>query len=190
MTKLSQKGSIPGASSRHGVSTRLIYIGAMMVSCLLICSCLDMPDIRVIERENLPPVIDKSSVSPNSSVVRVDSSCRKEFSFSMVTESDTDDMLYVRWYVDYDIIKNYQKSSVIAPLKKKSITRGGDSFSLDIRNSILPNKARGSLHTIEVMVSDRPFVIDSAVAPAFKAIEEGGNYDYISWTVIQLDDCY
>lgn len=189
MTKLSQKGSTPGASNRHGVALQLIYIGVMMVSCVLICSCLDVHDIRVIERENLPPVIDKSSVSPNSSVVRVDSSCRKEFSFSMVTELDTDDMLYVRWYVDYDIIKNYQKSSVIAPLKK-SITRGGDSFLLDIRNSILPNKAGGSLHTIEVMVSDRPFVIDSAVAPAFKAIEGGGNYDYISWTVIQLDDCY
>jgi len=169
---------------------KIKYLIAMVALILNTTYCVDVPEIRVLEASNRPPVIDKSTVTPTSPVVKVDSTCKKDFSFTGVTELDIEDTLYVRWYVDYEYIKNYQKSSVIPSPAKKSITRGGDKFTLDLKNSILLNKSRGSLHTVEVIVSDRPFTADSTIPPPFKAIEEGGNYDYISWTVVQLEDCY
>ncbi|MGC8927283.1 MAG: hypothetical protein ACP5QK_05095 [Myxococcota bacterium] len=162
----------------------------MVTSLTLLIQCTDMPDIRVLEMDNRPPIINKSTITPGGPIIKIDSSCKREFSFAEVTEFDTEDLLYVRWYVDYENIKNYQKSSVIPANDRKSITRSGDSFILDLKNSILPNKTRGSIHTVEVILSDRPFLLDSTEPPQFKAIEKGGNYDYISWTVIQLEDCY
>jgi len=190
MTKLPQEGTSSMLFYRLLQNIYLRYTIAMAVLILNSTYCVDLPDIRVLEASNRPPVIDKSTLLPSSPIVKIDSSCKRDFSFSQTTELDIDDVLYVRWYVDYEYVKNYQKSSVIPAPSKKSITRGGDSFTLDLRNSILPNKSRGSLHTVEVIVSDRPFMIDSTVSPVFKAIEEGGNYDYISWTVMQLEDCY
>ncbi|MCX7958437.1 MAG: hypothetical protein N3B13_05255 [Deltaproteobacteria bacterium] len=168
----------------------LILLIAMVISLVTSLSCVDVPDIRVLEADNRPPSINKSKVSPLGPVVKIDALCKKEFSFAEVTELDTEDMLYVRWYIDYEYLKNYQKSSVIPATDKKNITRGGDSFTLDLKNSILPSKTRGSVHTVEVILSDRPFSFDSTEPPPFKAIEKGGNFDYLSWTVIQLEDCY
>lgn len=188
MTKLTQNTILKRTLNRKNVLYMVIFI--IMIDTSLFTSCLDLPEIRVLEAENTPPVINKAKISPNSPVIKIDSTCKKEFSFSEVTELDTEDMLYIRWYVDYEYIKNYQKSSVIPPVDKKSIIRSGDNFTLDLKNSILPAKSRGSIHTVEVILSDRPFLLDSTVSPAFKAIEKGGNFDYISWTVIQLEDCY
>ncbi len=190
MTKLPQK--LIQNYVHYGISKRgeIKYIFIMVMVSFLALHCVDMPDIRVLEINNRPPVINKSTINPSTPVVKADATCKKEFSFSEVTELDTEDMLYVRWYVDYEYLKNYQKSSIIQPANKSNITRGGDNFTLDLKNSILPNKSRGSIHTVEVIISDRPFVLDSTEPPAFKAIEAGGNYDYLSWTVIQIEDCY
>lgn len=190
MTKLPQIEYLYYLKRRFFKYIHLKYIVVMLPFIVSFLQCTDMPDIRVLQTDNRPPVINKHTVNPGGPIVKLDSSCKKEFSFSEVTELDIEDTLYVRWYVDYDNIKNYQKSSVIPSDDKKSIIRSGDSFTLDVRNSILPNKTRGSIHTVEVILSDRPFLFDSTIPPPFKAIEEGGNYDYISWTVILLEDCY
>ncbi len=190
MTKLPQKYTTHnhgyGITEKDGIKCAV----TMILFSIFLLSCIDMPEVRVLETNNRPPLINKSTVIPSSPVIKTDATCRKEFAFSEVIELDTVDMLYVRWYVDYEYLRNYQKSSVIPASDKRSITRGGDTFTLDLKNSILPNKSRGSIHTVEVILSDRPFLLDSTEPPAFKAIEKGGNYDYLSWTVIQLEDCY
>ncbi|MGB9600084.1 MAG: hypothetical protein ACPL7I_05990, partial [Myxococcota bacterium] len=91
----------------------LNYTIAMVTSLTLLIQCTDMPDIRVLEMDNRPPIINKSTITPGGPIIKIDSSCKREFSFAEVTEFDTEDLLYVRWYVDYENIKNYQKSSVI-----------------------------------------------------------------------------
>ncbi len=190
MTKLPQiksKETYSGSIRTFFVLESLIVMALFLLTSL---SCVDTPEIRILEINNKPPLITKSKIKPDTPIVRIDSLCKKEFAFSEVIEIDTEDMLYVRWYIDYEQIKNYQKSSVIPPPTKKDIVRAGDSFTLDLRNSILPSKSRGSLHTVEVIISDRPFLLDSTEPPPFKAIEKGGNFDYLSWTVIQLEDCY
>ncbi|MCX7945170.1 MAG: hypothetical protein N2746_11750 [Deltaproteobacteria bacterium] len=188
MTKMPQH--TPAITHMYRKQLYNVVTFSMVVNWVLMTSCLDMPEIKVLEANNRPPLINKARISPETPIVKIDSLCKKEFSFSEVTELDTNDMLYVRWYIDYEYIKNYQKSSVIPASDKKSITRSGDSFTLDIKNSILPHKSRGSIHTVEVILADRPFLQDSTEPPPFKAVEKGGNIDYISWTVIQLEDCF
>ncbi len=190
MTKLPQISAVKGQKNTNRLPAVLRLVSAMALLSFTSTFCVDTPEIRLLEVNNRPPLINKSKISPDSPVVKIDSLCKKEFGFSEVTELDTEDMLYVRWYVDYEYIKNYQKGSVIPPPDKKNIIRGGDSFILDLKNSILPSKSRGSVHTVEVILSDRPFLLDSTEPPPFKAVEKGGNFDYISWTVIQIEDCY
>jgi hypothetical protein len=154
-------------------------------------ACVVPPDIEPPPAEpNYPPVIALDTVSPAGPLVGVDVSCRTDFSIGSVLDENRTDTLYYRWYVDYDTWGYFRQGGVLPPPADGSTSRKGPAYTLDAANSLLfTDRSRGSIHTLELLVADRPFADDPAVPPPYKAVSTGGLKDYYSWTVKLRYDC-
>ncbi|MBI5526168.1 MAG: hypothetical protein HY897_07520 [Deltaproteobacteria bacterium] len=161
---------------------------------LAIAACFVPPDIEAPPlEENVGPVIEQSKVDPQGPLIYIDDSCVQRFTVGGIVDANTSDTIYYRWYVDYQAWDpgRVNESGTIPPPAIPEMGRAGPSFTLYASSStLLQNRSNGSVHTLEFVAADRPFVEDSSVAPAYKVISEGGFGASFEWTVvIKSDEC-
>jgi hypothetical protein len=170
---------------------RIIRNAAVVLALALAPACVIPADIEPPPPEpNYGPIIMLDTVSPAGPLVSVDSSCRVTFNVGSITEPNSGDTLYYRWYVDYDIYGYFKQGGSLAPPSDGSLTRKGPMFILDASSSLtFIDRSRGSAHTLELIVADRPFDDNPLAPPPYKVVTDGGLKDYFSWTVKLRFDC-
>ena len=166
------------------------------VSLLFGGACLAPVDAPIADAGGAPinraPAIAPEQTTPSGGIVQLNANCSdQEFRIGAVDEMDLNDVLYVRWFVDYDGDAN----TVIAqdsllPREQVTTRRVGTSFRLQFNSPRhFPNGLRiGSTeaHQLEAVVSDRDFV--SGQAPVNRAVPEEGRFDHVWWLLVFSDD--
>jgi hypothetical protein len=167
------------------VRTWLLAIGLL----LLTSGCIIFPEVEGKPEEiNLPPEILIESLVPPDDGKVVDLSLESTpalFKVGQVLERNTEDTLYVGWFLDWDRTKgkspNGNWSLIFA---NREIVRPGPE--LEIEGIVLENYQDGSDHTLRVVIADRAAeVADPYVEgePWLKfPDDDDGYYDMYSWT--------
>lgn len=180
--------------NQEGFNRLHLKPGAGAAALLGLAACLMPPEIEAPPvEENVGPVIEQSKVDPPVSPVYIDDSCEQRFTVAGILDANASDTIYYRWYVDYLDWDpgRVNESGTIPPSPAPATARTGPTFTLFAWSStVLQNRANNTVHTVEFLAADRPFVEDSSVEPAYKVISEGGFGVSFSWTVmIKSDKC-
>lgn len=178
--------------SRHPdrAAALLSAAGATLALLLFSAACVVPPDIEAPPAETpRGPVIVLDKVEPKG-LVNIGSACRQDFTAGEIEDENTGDTIYYRWFVDYYFWGIYKASGKLPAAADGSEKRQGPAYTLDATSSLVLNdRTAGSVHTVELIVADRPFEEDSTIQPAFKVVTAGGYWAYYSWTVKLKTDC-
>lgn len=139
--------------------------------------------------ENTPPFYDPTSLAPSPSDPAFDpeTSESMEWCVNQVRDANLGDRLYVRWFIDY----GPGNESPIEFGKPDGLVQIEDGHRLCMKvnpcqNSDFVGALDGTqLHTIELVVADRPF-LDSSVEPRFRALPDDARFVVITW-FLQFD---
>ena len=169
-------------------------VPAALFALLLTPACVVPPDIEAPPDEvQVGPSFVRGTIDPQGPEVNIGPSCLQVFTIGEITDGNAGDTLYYRWYVDYDaadpVHAIYVASGTIAPPADGSTVRHGPSYTLDATSQYLGDRTASSVHTVEIIVTDRPFEEDSTAVPKFKVVSTGGIWTEFSWTVTLKTDC-
>jgi len=184
MTQMSDPGRVttrnfaPNCAKRlgrsrlvHGVhrSAPVLYV----VAFLMLGACVIPPSLSVEGDGGVgdsPPAIiavssDQQQLSPNGSVTFTVA----QVSTAIVTmvDTDLDDTLTVRWFVDYVTNPSPQRLECLAP-PSGSATR---SATCDL-STLCENKDVGAERDLSILVFDRPLLVPGS--PPFQQMQAGG----------------
>ncbi|MFA6032580.1 MAG: hypothetical protein WC889_06745 [Myxococcota bacterium] len=156
-------------------------------------ACVIPPDIEPPPVVNNGPVISRDMVDPLGPFVDIQASqCESRlFSVPSVIEIDLTDTIYYRWFADYENYRDQKLLSMFNPGRVPPVTAGGESraiptLDLDLKtNFAFINASKGTLHTLELVVADRPFIDD----PNPKTVQAGGKTDSYLWVLRPQQDC-
>ncbi len=153
----------------------------------LIYSCVYPVDIKMRPQENRVPYFVNDAIYPTSGIITIDKSCKSiTFTIGKVADEDTDDYLYMRWFVNYDLDPSIAQEAVIEP--NGNLEREGDSFELMLDSYLLDPSVSGRVtNLIEVVLTDRPFE-DSSVEPKNRAIKDGAGVTVFRWALELTDE--
>lgn len=167
-----------------------------LLSLLSLVGCLAPVDAPVADAGGAPinraPAIAPEQTTPSEGIVQLNANCSdQEFRLGAVDEMDLNDVLYVRWFVDYDGETNTAiAQDSLLPREQVTTRRVGTSFRLQFNSPRhFPNGLRtgaNNAHQLEAVVSDRDFV--SGMVPINRAIPEDGRYDHVWWLLVFSDD--
>jgi hypothetical protein len=146
--------------------------------------CLWSPDIEEADTEPLypPQIISEQLEPPQLPGIRVvEESCREVvFSVDIVRELNVRDVLYIRWYEDYD------EDAGSLPIRDLYLGSTGEvdrrgttqlEWTVDISGQ--PSVWKQTVHTVSVFVADRPYE-DAADPTVFSDTE--AQFDSMEWT--------
>lgn len=174
----------------RGVACALLVFA--MNGCLIPQDDHLLPDIP--EQKNRPPRILESTVTPGRlQSIGNGSHCKLTFSFQ-VEDPDVDDVITVRWYVDYSASNPNQPQVAEQVLEPGSRPQRNTSaeYTSSLGNVDDPLHAVGS-HLVEAVVADGPLVGHDRVLPHPSSGDAGVNLSYIvtyGWTVeVSPEDC-
>jgi hypothetical protein len=106
------------------------------------------------------------------------------FKVGQVLERNTNDTLYVGWFVDWDRTKGKEPNGGWSFIfKNREIVRPGPE--LEIEGIDLEHYQDGSHHTLRVVIADRAAVVADPYVegePWLTFSEDDGYYDMYSWT--------
>jgi hypothetical protein len=141
--------------------------------------CLVPQDDTLLEsipqRRNRPPRIVETQVQPSEPIIRdFGASGLCELDFSVVVEDrDVDDLLTVRWYLDYDDL------NPTGPYREFQLANNGEpqrgdraTLRINLRTANSPLSAPGE-HLVEAVVSDTRLVNREPV-PVGTVVLDGG----------------
>jgi len=163
---------------------------------LALTACLSPAPIEVeAVLPNYPPVFPPERVTPpferEISYDPTVTTAPIEFEVTGITDADTADRIYWRWFVNYDARFNPYVAAVGVP-GGRAQEPGGTSirFTLDPCEE-LRNLSQRALHRIEVLVSDRPFDEDADDTVARnQTIGDGAGQFRVVWFVsVDLSTC-
>lgn len=171
----------------------VFIMGFVLCFCWLLAGCLVPPPIdEGILRPNQPPrvLLENLTPDPSDGPKTLSVSCAENLFVASVTDSDPADTIYSRIFVDYFKIERPWEIEVRETLPLDIhieeprvlsffIDGNDERFGIDETRFQVP-------HTVELVVSDRPFYRDSR-APEGRAPTEDGLVDAIVW-VINLTD--
>jgi hypothetical protein len=182
-----------GMSNGRGPARKRL-VSAALFALLLTPACVVPPDIEAPPDEvQVGPMLVQGTIDPQGPEVKVGPSCLQAFTIGEITDGNKGDTLYYRWYVDYDaedpVHTIYVASGKIAPPADASAVRHGPAYTLDATSQYLGDRTAKSVHTVEIIVADRPFEEDSTALPKFKVVSAGGVWTYYAWTVTLKTDC-
>ncbi|MBN1207946.1 MAG: hypothetical protein JXB05_23990 [Myxococcaceae bacterium] len=141
--------------------------------------CLVPQDDTLLEgipdRKNRPPRIVETQVQPPESIVRdfgAEGLCELDFSV-IVEDPDVDDLLTVRWYLDYDA-QNPTGAYREFQLTNNGLPQRGDRATLriNLRAANSPLSALGT-HVVEAVAADTRLVGREPV-PISRTVLDGG----------------
>lgn len=166
------------------------------VSLLLVSSCLAPVDAPIADAGGAPinraPAIAPEQTTPSEGIVQLNANCsEQEFRIGAVDEMDLNDILYVRWFVDYDGADNTAiAQDSLLPREQVTTRRVGTSFRLQFNSPRhFPNGLRvgaAAAHQLEAVVSDRDFL--SGIEPVNRAVPDEGRFDHVWWLLVFSDD--
>ena len=158
--------------------------------------CLAPVDAPIADAGGAPinraPAIAPEQTTPSEGIVQLNANCsEQEFRIGAVDEMDLNDVLYVRWFVDYDGEDNVGiAQDSLLPREQVTTRRVGTSFRLQFNSPRhFPNGLRigaAEAHQLEAVVSDRDFV--SGQNPLNRAVPEEARFDHVWWLLVFSDD--
>jgi hypothetical protein len=157
-----------------------------LATCLAAGGCLWSPPIELEEQQpNQPPVIEVMSLIPElSGPVAVAPDCaRFKFLVGTVRDPDLEDVLYVRWYEDYE-------TGEPRLLRERSIAsngrleRTGPQLTITVELASRSPEWRALPHALLIAVADRAFGDGEEIA--FPEGQEG-LLDLWQWTFFLAD---
>ena len=158
--------------------------------------CLAPVDAPIADAGGAPinraPAIAPEQTTPSEGIVQLNANCsEQEFRIGAVDEMDLNDVLYVRWFVDYDGEDNVGiAQDSLLPREQVTTRRVGTSFRLQFNSPRhFPNGLRigaAEAHQLEAVVSDRDFV--SGQTPLNRAVPEEARFDHVWWLLVFSDD--
>jgi hypothetical protein len=169
MTKMSHT---PAAPNTKLIKLQLLRSGSASLASsllLLVTGCLVPVSPPVLDAGGLttnhPPAITPELLSPPEGIVVLNANCSEHaFSLGAIYEQDRDDLLYVRWFLDYDEEDHpsFAQDGLVQSAGVSSL-RPGPTFLLQPGSARqFPNGLRigpeTEGHRLEVLVSDRNFV--------------------------------
>ena len=166
------------------------------VSLCLSAGCLAPVDAPIADAGGAPinraPAIAPEQTTPSEGIVQLNANCAdQEFRIGAVDEMDLNDILYVRWFVDYDGETNTAiVQDSLLPREQVTTRRVGTSFRLQFNSPRhFPDGLRvgaAQAHQLEAVVSDRDFT--SGGTPVNRAVPEEGRFDHVWWLLVFSDD--
>ncbi len=161
---------LPVFRGRFGHPALLPVVLGTLALTLTSAGCLWPSDITERQTSENPPVIDRKKVSPSPDSVVELTSLTTDFSVEgAVTDLDSNlEGLEYHWYLGY----------VEQTEPKPPDFTGYSSIRLNACAFQPELDPPGSLHVLELIVSDGPIVFDRV-----NGREIGGGYAYLSWTV-------
>ena len=156
-----------------------------LFSSMALGGCLfPAPTEEVPRPTNQPPriLLDSLFPNPHDGPVFMSTRCEPYEFFARLTDPDATDTLYWKVFFDYHrdarVLEREIFTVTLDPLDLAPIV----SFLVDPSDSRFTAFARTSQpHTIELLVSDRPFYTDQRI-PLGRAVFQEGEQDYYSWT--------
>jgi len=196
MTKMSYSPVLSYLSvSINQQVTTVQYLLASSVL-LLLASCLVPVNPPVLDAGGLatnhPPAITPELLSPPEGIVLLNANCSEHaFSLGAIYEQDRDDLLYVRWFIDYDEENHpsFAQDGLVQSAGVSSL-RPGPTFLLQPGSARqFPNGvmigADSEGHRLEVLVSDRNFVPGGSLPN--KTVPSDAQTDRV-WCQLQFTD--
>ncbi len=154
------------------------WLGVVVGVCLA-SGCLIPQDATHLEglpeTRNRPPRIVESQVQPTERILKEFGAGLCELDFSVVVEDpDVDDLITVRWYVDYDT-QNQTGPYREFQLTNSGLPQRGDraTLRLSLRAANSPLSAPGP-HLVEALVSDTRLVGREPVPIESQKLPDGG----------------
>ncbi len=159
-------------------AARAIFVAAIFAACIL------PPPVTLEQGDDQRPYINANNSVPKATDVEINLSC-DTCSFTLDEEDpDSVDTLSSHWFWDYDLgdTSVFFSGSVQPP--KNGASRALDTYAVDVNGvfNVLPNLTTSDVHTLSVVVTDRPFP-STADQPINQAIDPTALSTTYSWTV-------
>lgn len=147
-------------------------------------ACLLPPPVSVEQSQNQRPFVLTEQVKPTQAAVELNLNCDVCKFTLQADDPDEGDAIYTRWFWDYD--QSEANRSVVA---QNTLNPTGAALRLPDEYAfrpagMFPSEAdNGTTHTLDVLLSDRPYVQDATATPVNRATEVGAGVAVFRWTV-------
>lgn len=152
---------------------------------LWVTGCILPPPVSLDQGQNQAPFVLPSLSDPNTAEVELNLNCSVCTFKLYASDPDASDTLSTRWFWDYDQghTESHTDNIKIVPALNGAARAPAVYTTEDLKqlSSELAGSASSSVHTLEVVVSDRDF--DSSGTPLNQAPAAGGLTTSLRWTV-------
>lgn len=155
---------------------------------LLVSGCILPPPVSLDNGSNQNPYIIPKDSTPPTAEIDLNLTCNTCTFQVHVEDPDAGDTLYAEWFWDYDAGSTVPVTLVqpISPSTVSSVPRQDAAYRIPNLHDLLFDQLQSnpnSVHTLQVLISDRPYSSDSSQTPINQVPESGGLTTTLRWTV-------
>jgi hypothetical protein len=155
-----------------------------LLALLALSGCILPPPVAVQESVNHEPFIVDEAARPQKAFVEVNFNCAVCVFSVQVEDPDLGDRLFFRWFYDYEAQPDAAPFCVtsLAPPNDPNAPRDLVSCDVSINEPPRGNPDDDTIHTLEVWISDRDFVVTDEL-PRNRVVPEEAKIARKQWTV-------